>query len=632
MYERVLAAAGIAIAVSVVGCSAAPPHIAVHPATPAAPAPMAAVPAAACATSAAADPAIGTPISDPYDLLRQAHGRVRSVVARPGRIEIAAVVGDPSPQVELSLDGGKSFTPVLDRGGAGFPRVVVDCAGQLFVARDNWLGVRTVAGIETWRTFPFASRGGDAALYEVAGALVWFHGDAIGVSRDGGATWQQTPADVARALVGFAPDHRFVVSDRELDRVTWTGPTDRRTLVRFDPLRGTASHEPVDVAYSPDVEWIAAAHAEHRWEVRIHCRSQPTEHGPECLPAPAHIDSDDNRAVSELLPRLVGGSSVRDLPVTWCRTKWVGGLECALLTVRAGVAMREPYTSNGGWTGRILPETPTIGFALPASFAPGWPVGFDGDGHTLASFNGFLMRWSADSGWRVLPVGVDGATASALALAATPLAPEAADHPLAQALYAGFGAGIWSCGPSGCSLALTDVRCGSHGGVVRCDAVDNANAGRNVQATGTAAVEVNAALIRDVNRGEVATIDCHGHPHLPESPSVHYRIVGRAGDGLIDSAVTHFEVSSLGQHSRTPVPVDVRCADGSCTLATPDLRETISGRDADALSHALAQRRGERCATSGTCRVSTPVRCESSGGFADGGLTSLLACSVGAAR
>jgi hypothetical protein len=41
----------------------------------------------------------------------------------------------------------------------GYPHVVLDCAGNLVVARDDVLGVRTAAGDETWRTFPFASRG-----------------------------------------------------------------------------------------------------------------------------------------------------------------------------------------------------------------------------------------------------------------------------------------------------------------------------------------------------------------------------------------------------------------------------------------------------------------------------------------
>jgi hypothetical protein len=624
MHERVLVAAGIALA----GCQPAPPPVTMpNPA----PAPMAAplvAPRPACVPSAPADPAIGIPIGDPYDLLRQAHGRVGSVVSRPGRIEIATVVGDigeffnkdGSPQVELSSDGGTTFTTVLDRGH-GFPRVVIDCTGQLFVARNDSLGIRTVAGAETFQTFPFPSRGGDTALYEVSGTLVWFHGDAIGVSVDGGASWHQTPVEVARELAGIASDHRFVVAGGELDRVTWVD--DRMKLARFDPLHGTVTHEPIDVAYDNDVPWIDAVHAGHRWAVHIRCRSKPTASGQECLPPPSTISRDDNEAVSHLLPRLVAGSSPGDLPTRWCRSGWVGGEDCVLLTVRDGVVTPEPYSGNGGWTGRKLPQTPTVGFALPDSFVPGWIVGFDGDGHPLAMFGGYLMRWSAASGWRVLPVGIDSATATTLTVASTPIAPEPSDHPLAQALRDGFGADVWRCAGD-CTIALSNVRCSSHGRTARCEAVDNANGDRKVVSTATAAEGVAAALTNDIGHRQVATVACSGHSHLPAYPSVHCRIVGGDGDDIIDGAIAAFEVSSLGQHSRTPAPVTIRCSGDTCVLAG---QATISGNDAAALSHVLATRRGARCGA-GTCRIEAAVTCESTGGFADGGLTHVLTCSV----
>ena len=550
----------------------------------------------------------------PTNLLRQPAGHVTSVVTLPGRIEIAALLGD---HVELSRDGGAAFAPILER--AGFPHVVLDCAGQLYAARDGWLGTRTVDGAETWQPFPFATAGKYDALYDVAGVLAWFHGDAVAVSSDRAATWHRPAAAVERALAAADSYHRFVVAGRELELARFLPGTELLALVRFDPRLGTATDEPVDVTYRNDLTWIAARHGDHRWQVSIRCRSKPTANGGEdCVPAPEGVDRDDLRAVAGLLPRVVGGSSPRDLPVAWCRSAWSGGLDCALLTVRDGVVSREPYTSNGGYTGRRLPATPTIGFALPSSFGPGWPVAFDGDGHTIAMFDGYLMRWSDAAGWRVLPIGVDGATQAALTAASTPVDANPDDHPLAQALRAGFGARVWRCdaGTGDCAVALRDVRCTA----ARCDAIDHGDGNRAVHATGSGAAAVRAELTADLARDAVAIVECGGHRHLPAYNGIHCRMIATAGDDAIDTAIAPFEMSSLGQHMRTPTPVRIACTVDACVLATSaSQRVALAGDDAAALARALVARRGERAGV---------ASCESIGGSADGGLTWTLACSL----
>lgn len=609
------------LAVAIAGCHAERPAIHAPPA-PAAAAPL--VPTVHCATSRPADPAIGVPVEDPRDLMHSAQGLVRGVVSRTGRNELVAVVGSPSPRVELSTDGGQHFAPVLERRG-GEPRVVLDCAGNLAVARDDVLGVRTTSGDETWRTFPFASRGHAIALYAVAGAFVWFHGDGVAVSVNGGATWHQTPDAVARALDRNVPDHAFVVAGAELDAVEWNGLDDRTTLVRFDPLRGVASEETVHFAYDDDAPWMSATHTRDHWEVRLEtpdlfrCDAS-TPRGVTCVPPPARLPDDDGGPARQLLPRLVGGSSDGDLPVTWCRARW-SGHDCAVLAVRGRMVVREPYATNGSATW-MLARTPAAGPVLPPSFAAEWLVGFDGGRNALAIVEGVLLRWSEAAGWRALAVGVEPPMWAALADAATPRPPDPDAHPLAAPLRAGFGTSVWRCAASGCALHLAQVRCASSAGAVTCDAIDPENAGAKLHAVGPAAAQVSAALADDVQQPEAASVTC-----VPWTRNVHCGIVATAGDETLAAATAHFQITALGQRSRTPDPVDARCGIASCVLSLAGERETVHGRQAAVLSHVLAKRRGQRCASEAVCQVAERIACESSG-LGDGGLTSIVTCSV----
>ena len=134
---------------------------------------------------------------------------------------------------------------------------------------------------------------------------------------------------------------------------------------------------------------------------------------------------------------------------------------------------------------------------------------------------------------------------------------------------------------------------------------------------------MSAALVDDVpQKAEAASVTC-----VPWERNVHCGLVGTAGDNTLAAATAHFQVTSLGQRSRTPDPVDVRCGNGSCALSLAGERKTIEGEQAVALSRVLAKRRGQHCASTGVCQVAARIECESSG-LGDGGLTSIVTCSV----
>jgi hypothetical protein len=71
----------------------------------------------------------------------------------------------------------------------------------------------------------------------------------------------------------------------------------------------------------------------------------------------------------------------------------------------------------------------------------------------------------------------------------------------------------------------------------------------------------------------------------------------------------------------------VRSGNGSCVLSRAGEHATIAKDQAAALSHVLAPRRGLHCGSTGTCKVAAQIACESNG-LGDGGLTSIVTCSV----
>jgi hypothetical protein len=199
------------------------------------------------------------------------------------------------------------------------------------------------------------------------------------------------------------------------------------------------------------------------------------------------------------------------------------------------------------------------------------------------------------------------------------------DHPLASDLRAAFGRGVSACRGNACTLDLANVACTTRGTATTC------RAGQRT-ATGTKAAQLAAHLREIADADTIARIRCSSYKLETQD-----RLRGKCwvergrGDSELEGVLRPFlEICKLGQFCWTG-EAHVTCKSNKCTLECPavagsgtwdacrlDAGQVVSVTDAK-LARQVRARTGKTTAT---------MSCFTSGGTIDGGVTSLVACTV----